>query len=160
MPSKGNNAQWAYYRWLVAQIDDTAVAVERMFDKDFVWYVPNDDNRCQDAKDLRAEFYDRFGIRWDPPVCNVLEVLVALSRRLAFEADGEPCDWFWEMYSNLTFARCVTIREIDEIIDRFVWRTYAPNGEGGVFPLKTPKEDQREVELWYQMSAYLLERLD
>jgi hypothetical protein len=40
-------------------------------------------------------------------------------------------------------------------MERCVWRTYEPNGVGGFFPLENPNEDQREVELWYQMSAYV-----
>ena len=39
-----------------------------------------------------------------------------------------------------------------------IWRTYDSNGYGGLFPLRNPREDQRKVELWYQLNAYLLEQ--
>ena len=31
------------------------------------------------------------------------------------------------------------------------------NGTGGLFPLKRPRVNQRRVEVWYQMSEYLME---
>jgi hypothetical protein len=46
---------------------------------------------------------------------------------------------------------------IDELLDRVIWRTYRRNGAGGLFPLKRTREDQRQVEIWYQLCAYLLE---
>jgi hypothetical protein len=38
-------------------------------------------------------------------------------------------------------------------------RLYTTSGYGGLFPLEEPKEDQRKVEIWYQMMAYLGENL-
>ncbi|MFZ1684153.1 MAG: hypothetical protein WAU88_08510, partial [Candidatus Zixiibacteriota bacterium] len=46
---------------------------------------------------------------------------------------------------------------IDEVLNRVIFRTYDARGNGGLFPLRRPQRDQREVELWYQASAYLLE---
>ena len=48
---------------------------------------------------------------------------------------------------------------VQERVDVFLDRAYSPDGTGGLFPLHEPDEDQRQVELWYQMSAYLLERV-
>jgi hypothetical protein len=47
--------------------------------------------------------------------------------------------------------------EVMKILDRIIERTYQRNGVGGLFPLKRDKKDQRKVELWYQMNAYLIE---
>lgn len=139
-----------------------------MFAKEFVWFVPNDDNRIADGKDLRYEFVDAAELSdvdmdWINKGCSVFEVLVGLSRRISFEADGDPSDWFWHMVENLDLInfsdRAFFLdEEIDEVLDRLVWRNYNPNGRGGLFPLRRPKEDQRKVELWYQLSAYLMER--
>jgi hypothetical protein len=46
---------------------------------------------------------------------------------------------------------------MEEIFERLIWRNYAPNGEGGFFPLENPREDQTQVELWYQMNSYVNE---
>ena len=49
------------------------------------------------------------------------------------------------------------LAEADGGLDGFINRQYEANGEGGLFPLKGVCEDQREVEIWYQMNAYLYE---
>lgn len=96
----------------------------------------------------------------------MLEMMIALSRVLSFEADGEPRVWFWhliemldlEQYNDRNYnANRLAERKIDEALDRVIWRTYSPNGRGGLFPLNRATRDQRDVELWYQLSAYLLE---
>jgi hypothetical protein len=98
--------------------------------------------------------------------CSMLELLIALSRRLSFEAEGEPRDWFWHMLENLDLEQFndqeyndLYAKGIDKLLDQVIWRTYFPDGSGGIFPLREPKEDQRDVEIWYQLSAYLLEHL-
>jgi hypothetical protein len=48
-------------------------------------------------------------------------------------------------------------RKAEEILDAVIWRTYLPNGQGGFFPLIDFEEDQTQVELWYQMSAFIRE---
>jgi hypothetical protein len=44
---------------------------------------------------------------------------------------------------------------VDEILERVIGRTYRPDGRGGFFPLRYAEKDQREVELWYQLNAYV-----
>jgi hypothetical protein len=94
--------------------------------------------------------------------CSFLEMLVALSRRLSFEAEGEPRDWFWHLMDTIELRECNdrsqwTDEEVEAICNKVIFRNYDANGAGGLFPLQNPCHDQREVELWYQMSAYLLE---
>lgn len=163
-----------YFDWLCDQVIKAPgfrerIVLEFLFSKEFVWTVPNDDNRAQDGKDLRREFLESWG---HPPEtefleigCSMFELLVGLSRRLAFEGDGEPDAWFWRMMANikltkLTDDRSCSFERVDDILDRVIWRTYNHLGHGGLFPLASSEEDQRRVELWYQMSAYLLERVD
>jgi hypothetical protein len=94
---------------------------------------------------------------------SVLEVMIGLSRRLAFYAGGEPEGWAWQLLCNLdlrTFRDPLSRRKasvVAELLHSLIWRTYAPDGTGGFFPLAWPKEDQTKVELWYQMSAYVEE---
>ena len=140
-----------------------------LFTKEFVWIVPNDDNRVEDGRDLRLEFIDDEDLSdvdpaWMELGCSFLEMLIGLSRRLSFEADGGgPREWFWVLMGNLQLenfndASDIPCQEIDQILDGVIWRTYKPNGSGGLFPLTNPKEDQRDVEIWYQLSAYLMEQ--
>ena len=166
-----------YLTWLYAQICSVKEKhparthwslFRQLFTKEFVWIVPNDDNRLEDGKDLRREFLEYEAIdevdpEWMRLGCSMLEMLIGLSRRLAFEAEGEPRDWFWVLMGNLNLDSCNdSIRhdyeEVDEILDRVIWRTYKHDGHGGLFPLKHSDRDQRDVEIWYQLSAYLLEQ--
>lgn len=141
----------------------------QLHSKEFVWFVPNDDNRLEDGRALRDEFLHAREIEnpdpdWLDLGCSMLELLLGLSRRLSFEGEGEPRAWFWHLldvvdlqkYNDYVYddeAR----REIDDALDQIIHRTYAADGRGGLFPLRNPQHDQREVELWYQLNAYLVE---
>lgn len=143
----------------------------QLYTKEFVWLVPNDDNRVEDGKDLRSEFVDEQGTDGISPAwmglgCSMFEMLIALSRRASFESDKVPGEWFWifmqnlklDTYTDKYYTRALT-RGIDDILDRVIYRTYAPDGTGGLFPLLRASKDQRKVEIWYQLAAYLLEDL-
>lgn len=167
-----------YLHWLYGQIGSVRTRdktktywslARTLFRKEFVWFVPNDDNRVEDGKDLRLEFrvlndMDEIDPDWMNMGCSMLEMMIALSRRLAFEAEGEPREWFWELIDNLDIyfsdAHFNKKNEdkIDEVLDRVIWRQYKRNGKGGLFPLKESRRDQTDVEIWYQLNDYILER--
>lgn len=162
-----------YLRWLAPQIREEQDGKEYwdllgiMFEKEFAedWLVPNDHNRLADGRDLRAEFAHSQHIRVDAlrnlGPCSFLEVLIGLSRRLAFAAGGSAQGWAWQLISNLELENMSDplsrrkVRQVDEILDRVIRRTYDPDGSGGFFPLAWPDEDQTKKELWYQMAAYI-----
>lgn len=134
----------------------------------FRWFVPNDGNRAQDGIDLRKEWRDVIDVdpdsRWMELPCSVLEMMIALARRMEFEAEASPDYWFFDLLENLGFGdyhdgggysmNAVT-RQLQILMDR----VYEPNGVGGLFPVRRTNKDQRRVELWYQMSEYLLQGL-
>lgn len=162
-----------YLRWLEPQIRDENDEqtywdlLSIMYEKEFVWFIPNDDNRLGDGLDLRTEFCHAQHIRVsalrDLGPCSFLEVLIGLSRRLAFAAGGTASGWAWQLLCNVKLQRMndpISRRQVDRInvaLDQVIWRTYEPDGHGGLFPLSWCDEDQRKVELWYQMSAYINE---
>lgn len=170
----------AYFVWLYGQVGSVTnrnrsktywKLLRLLHQKEFTWSrrkFENDGNRAQYGKDLRLDFLRETAIRDDEPGwlemgCSMLELLVALAIKLAFEGDGEPSQWFWDMMGNLGLTECTDAHPPDEtivnhILDKVINRDYAPNGAGGLFPLLKPKQDQRDVELWYQANAYLLER--
>lgn len=170
-----------YLRWLYKQISPISIKnpertywlfARDLFQKEFIWFVPNDDNRYEDGRDLRYEFLFEEDIdedsEWLSLGCSMLELLVALSRRFAFMWDGEPRDRFWELVENTGIEKCNDKHykedddlklEIDQIMDSIIWRTYEPNGHGGgLFPLEHPTRDQTKIELWYQMADYVNEK--
>jgi hypothetical protein len=139
--------------------------LERLHSRDFVWIIPNDDNRVQDGKDLRLDFAGP-ARRMLKEGVSILEVLVGLSRRLEFVADGDARVWAWTLIENLELHKIKDpltpekVDRIDDILDTLMWRTYLHDGTGGFFPLAWPKEDQTQVEIWYQMNAYVNEMPD
>lgn len=169
-----------YFTWLYSHIGAVKLKnramsywglARQLFTKEFVWLVPNDDNRAADGRDLRFEFINAYEIsnpdpNWLDQGCSMFEMLLALARNLSFEADGEVKVWFWHLievlelkeFSDNNYDKAAQ-KKIDETLDRVIFRTYAPDGSGGLFPLQNPSQDQREVEIWYQLNAYLLELL-
>jgi len=167
-----------YFTWLYGQIGISKLKnparthwslARQLFKKEFVWFIPNDDNRVEDGKYLRYEFsqlddIEDPGSEWMGLGCSMLEMLIALSHRLSFMTDIEPREWFWEMlenvgigmaYSNDQHYNSEIADEINTVLDVVIWRTYSKDGVGGLFPLTNADTDQREVEIWHQMSSYL-----
>lgn len=161
----------AYLEWLYPQLrdehsprDDFWGLTNAMFDTEFKWFVPHDDNRIVDGLDLRVEFSHEFDIRRRQlealGPCSFLEVLVGLSRRLAFTAGGEAPGWAWQLLINLELHKLsdpFTTRRANKaqrIMEVCIFRRYSPDGQGGFFPLAWPDDDQTRIELWYQMNAY------
>src|SRR5690606_35983609 len=142
---------------------------KHLHSREFVWLIPNDDNRMEDGLELRDEFLAELSVsevdpQWYGLGCSVLEMLVALCKRASFETDQTVSGWFWLILGNCglrpyndALYSADTAPEVDEILDRIIYRTYSPNGEGGLFPLRKTNNDQRKVELWYQLAEYILE---
>lgn len=172
-----------YFKWLYSQVrspkhQNPSMSYwslsRQLYQKEFVWIIPNDDNRLEDGKELRYEFLDISGLKdsrgmWSGLGCSMLELIIALSRRLSFMDmyEGDPSNWFWHILDNVGLRQyndqVYSLEddrsfEIDEILDRIIWRTYEYDGRGGFFPLEEPRKDQTGVELWYQLNSYIMER--
>jgi len=168
-----------YFHWLCDLIEVNAPDKSYWFlandlhRREFFWLISNDDNRANDGRNLRDLFADDEKYDDIEPIngpCTVLEMLIGLAMRM----DGIMADldntnrtskWFWEIITNVgldKFNDDVYFElngeiNINTAIDIILERTYRRNGKGGLFPLKFNKKDQRKVEIWYQMSEYLLE---
>jgi hypothetical protein len=164
-----NKADYAYYEWLVSQVDIPGDRTyhdlfERMHNFEFVWFVPNDDNRVQDGLDLRIEFLNGNRPNLHLEGATMLEILVSLSRRVAFTGGGNERQWAWKLLKNLRLTKMSDplteeqAKRVDDILETLVYRTYERSGRGGFFPLKDSLEDQTKIELWYQMNAYVIEK--
>lgn len=164
-----------YFYWLVDLVQGYkhVKLLQHMHEIPYIWVIPNDENRADDGTALRSRFlYETNSTDYDLPEksCSVLEMLVALSSRINdimidIEGDDDTHRWFWMLIENLDLAKFDDISldedgnfdEIDIRLGIFMERTYTKSGYGGLFPLTKPKENQRNVEIWYQMSAYLEE---
>ena len=143
--------------------------------KKFRWFIPNDDNRAFEGKNLRDLFCHEEGFEYDDEMFDEEEVsMLELILALAFRCDSIMVDradnvtigeWFWRLLGNVgldnftddQYYELGGRKKVDEILEKIIERTYDRNGKGGLFPLKRAKKDQRKVELWYQMSNYLVE---
>lgn len=146
----------------------------------FYWSVEHDENRAQDGIDLRRRYLE--GEWWAngeealSGECSMLEMLIALAERMAFELAGTDVSpdiyrtgsCFWEMIENLGLTRYSDGEYerlngpfvVNKTLHDVVTRNYDETGVGGIFPLRGDYGDQRYVELWYQMQEYLTERYD
>jgi hypothetical protein len=145
-----------------------------LYEKGFTWFVPNDDNRAFEGRNLREQFCDEMHIdyvyEYFEEKVSMLELIIGLADRcesiMADQDSNVPMeDWFWKMLTNAgldifkdeDFYDLGGTPAVDIILNKIIDRTYHRDGRGGLFPLKHTRMDQRKVELWYQMSAYLVE---
>jgi hypothetical protein len=178
MAKRGKPIDEEYIEWLygfVASVRNRNPArsywqlFRKLYRTRFEWYVHNDDNRAEDGIELRHHFidqsdHDEVPHQWMTEECTMLEMLIALSRRAAFESTGALGDWFWRMLDNLGIRGAtdeiwsgIVERTVEDALERVNRRTYEPDGVGGLFPLRNARTDQRQLELWAQLSSYILE---
>lgn len=131
-----------------------------------------DENRIADAYELRRSYFSDpvhdMEYALDKP--SMLEILVSLAERIDLDILYDPEEaskrpyYFWKMCENLGLLDYPDERYDEEmcgaIADRLINRTYDSDGNGGLFPLEHPLEDQRKVEIWRQMQCYLIEQDD
>lgn len=167
-----------YFEWLTKLVrpefngKSYYLLVRCLYEKEFFSLVPFDENRAEQGIGLRAEASNETGIDFVNKLsfgpCTVLEMMVVLAENMAYIMEGfEPFkngnDWFWELVFNLGLEDYDDSRfligeaepDVEEILERFLERRYEPDGTGGLFPLYDPKEDQRELDIYTQMHAYL-----
>lgn len=135
--------------------------------------LPMDANRGTDGLQMRVDFISEHG-PWGSATnrgpCSMLEFFVALARRMNFlmyqSSDHRYTEYyFWKIMDNLGLSKVTDDKwefiNGDFFVEDAVWRInerqIQADGSGGLFPLKHPMQDQRGVEIWYQMNAWLME---
>lgn len=176
---ENRNVEWEYLSYLVsmAGLDRSnypgfsySLLAEQMYRKEFSWSVVNDDNRVSDALYIRSKFHEYHGGADIIGPASMLEILIVLSYELAFqlsEENDDPRYWFEVLLKtsglNKYTDECylndyVTPNYVDGVLNRIIFRKYDYDGSRGLFPLERPTEDQRSVELWYQLASFAMER--
>jgi len=172
--------QEAYFNWLYYLVYDPAdplivfrTVCSVMHEIEFLALVPHDENRIADGAELRNRFQRESNKSLGPMEIadlmasnvSVFEVLLALADRADFMVPLTQKVWFRIFIENLKLDeftdeycdRNKTLWPVKSIINCFNNRAYSKTGKRGIFPLRRPRCDQREVELWYQMGAYMTE---
>lgn len=176
-----------YFLWLYKQVWQRPTRFKlcrELHEKNFRWFVENDDNRAEDGINLRHLFIEEKGLdeshleveHFLKGACTVFELLVALAKRindLTYDLNpnrDRTSEWFTEMLENLrldtltdnasvgdTFDT-VQSESVKSVTETLINRTYDYYGRGGLFPLKKrPPTDQSKMEIWYQLMLYLNE---
>ena len=163
-----------YLNWLVEKVfDETTSAFTydslftMLFEKEFVYSLDRDGNRASDGIELRRRYFLETGNCYleDERPCSILEMMIGLAIRCEEEImmdpryDDRTYLWFWDMISSLglnDFSDDHFYKEeAEEIIRRFIFREYEPNGRGGLFYIRNCDRDVRDQEIWVQMCWYI-----
>ena len=135
-----------------------------------------DENRVDDGVELRYRFVREEGIpdaeiatNLDNRECSVLEIMVSLAIRMEETITSDPdygdrtSIWFWDMVDSMGLLDMDNDHfhgeTVSTTLDRMIRREYASTGRGGLFTVKEPREDMRNVEIWYQMMWWLTDNL-
>lgn len=174
----------AYRNWLLTSMhmEKHGILTDLMGDTVFEWSrrLPRDADRAADGRRLRLRFSEESGMpvlgSWlgEGWPCSFLEFLAALSYSIAdsilYDPDDpdQPSEIFHELLDNIGLEPYDDRRMVhegmlgyyfaSETMSRVMGRRYDYNGNGGLFPLRRPEMDQRNVEIWYQANAYVIER--
>lgn len=171
-----------YRDWIFDWVDPRrkhSILILLLYELEFVWTNDMDENRAEDGIYLRYRYADQAGVEAPESTedwpCSVLEMLLGLAVRMEDMYLYEPsCGdrtavWFWMMLDNLgleTFSdkriksrgRNVCMKEIGDRVDRWLRRKFDRFGNGSPFPrndLDGNLEDQRDLEVWYQMTYWV-----
>lgn len=165
-----------YLQWLTGKISDEPLSTNDLkllgllYSIPFKYIIEYDSRRRDDGVGLRDLFEYETGeaADWNAP-CNVLEVLVSIATYVAEDVIGthyntrRTYEWFWMMIDNLGLRGVGDVDDpavknyICKTVDRWLSRKFDYNGNGSPFPIKRPKEDQRKMEIWKQICAYIVD---
>ena len=177
-----NNYGWGidysirqYSQWLINKIHgyepaymDYSRLILYLFDSPYKFYG-SDEDRYRDGIGLRYNYAQATGdytiLDWDTG-CTVLEMLVALAKRLDSDIMGRPdvdntFYWFWIFIDNLRLRKYTDDRfdefKVSCIIEDWMENNITFSGDGGLFPLRNSVRDQSLLPVWQQLSDYLKE---
>lgn len=145
--------------------------LRQLHNTQFDYFKPMDGNRAADGIDLRYRYGRKHGYS-DPLIasvldirpCSVLEMMIALAVRCENQImeDSNFGDrtslWFWTMVRSLGLIEATDTgynpNSVSEVLQAFMDYRYSSNGEGGLFTVQG-RNDMLEMDIWYQMMAYL-----
>lgn len=155
--SKRNHISYKKVAWL-------------LFDTEFTWTIPLDENRASDGLYLRIEFandvYGDSGMAKNiHGGCSVLELMVGLALRAERDFTGTMAGkpdihhWISDMFSSTGLVEYDDNNfdhpRVSRIVSTVIDRTYSKNGKGGLFYIPKVDADMTELELWSQLMRYI-----
>lgn len=153
-----------YFTYLVKIVDGdrNLQLCKELFDIPFHWdpEIDLDENGAENGKYLRVEYYQETGKKCEKSGgCSVLEmiigIVVGMERIMGIPGDEHPERWFWEIIENLDLES----GDVKKKVERWMNREFDKDGNGGMFPISRPFQDQRTAPFWQQAMSYLGERV-
>ena len=155
-----------YFHWLLKFIGNGFCRknsyyelLEYLFNTEYFWSIPMDENRAEDGIDLRHRFVmeceedqEASYVYLSGPA-SVLEVLIALSIKMEYIARGsidigKAGQWFWGMIKCLSIFDCYDGNFDEKKVEYFLEGWMDPESEISIFP-------HEEGELWIQAMNFL-----
>lgn len=157
-----------YYIWLRSLTGDKRdyqMLIKQLDNMEFKWMFILDQNRAAGGINLRSTFaYETSTNEEDVRIgpCTVLEMLIGVASHMQDILDGDISKWFWVMINNLGLDAFTDYEyesdRVTFIINRWLSRTFRPDGVGSIFPLRDYPGDCRNLDIWSQMNAWINER--
>ena len=168
---------------IIAEGDNGYLSLcKSLMDCNFFPILDMDENRCYDCRELRRDFADDYEEEEAGDILDgiygeygtMMELLVVLAEKMTYDLSDSQYEagtdkWFKEMLQNCGLIKSCNIcyeqdenheETVNDILDTINYRKYGWDGEGGLFPIRCPKHDERYVELVVQMNDYIEENYD
>ncbi len=163
-----------YFYWLIDKISTPELTKEylmlyhQLFETDFYYYIPRDENRMLDGLNLRKQFEKETGEHVDEAKkCSVLEMMIALAWRCDDQIMWDDnhgsriSDWFFIMIDNMLLLGMKNTyydsHHVDYILNRMMQHLNYDNGYGGLFYTNDPNYNMSHQEIWFQMCKFITE---
>jgi hypothetical protein len=147
-----------------------------LFSIGFYYLISQDENCAEYATELR-NIFTQMGGKHHPGIAHkpisCLEVMISMavnaedSLMTNTDLGDRTGQWFWMMIDNLGFTSFTDdVYDVDVSIAvrskmaAVLDRRYSSNGDGSIFPIRHPKQDMRNVDLWSAFMLYLAENYD
>lgn len=142
------------------ELNENSILVSALTKVEFIWRHPMDENRAIDGLELRSDFEYETGEFLDKssglmPQCTMFEMLAALAIKCENQlmrdslVGDRTSKWFFEFCDNLGI-----LDGTRSVID--ACQLYF-DGKLELFPLKNREINQKNEQIWKQLSAYLNE---
>lgn len=164
----------AYRLWLNNKVsNDISAAYGQLlailWRTEFVAEYEPDQNRMEDAKNLRDEFADSIDIenseflKLKTTPVRLIEIMICMSKRISdiISTEDNTAKYFWEMVASMEMQKLddsnFNASSAQKHIDILLGHKYRRNGRGGLFFIRDigPEYNAPGLDIWSQAMAWI-----